>query len=58
MKRSAAGTQRTGQPRCAQRDEIATQRLYWVGGVRVDRGVARADVDGALAGLADARARS
>ena len=25
-----AGTQRTGQPRWAQRVEIATQRLYWV----------------------------
>ena len=33
MKRSEAGTQRTGQPRCAQRVEIATQRLNSVGGV-------------------------
>ncbi len=33
MKRSAAGTQRTGQPRCAQRFVIATQWLYWLGGV-------------------------
>src|ERR1700688_2961910 len=32
MKRSEAGTQRTGQPRCAQRLVIAIQRLYLGGG--------------------------
>ena len=49
MKRSAASTQRTGQPRCAQRVEIAMKRCALVGLVGVDRGVALAHVDGRLA---------
>jgi len=32
MKRWAAGVQRTGQPTCMQREEMARMPLYWSSG--------------------------
>ena len=49
MKLPAAWTKRTGQPRWAQRVEIAMNEAR----VLVEIGAAAADVDGRLAGVAD-----